>query len=201
MDGDEFPGATGYWKMKTKWIACLSIAATTLVLPTGPLHAEELTGGKAEAREWLCPTGNTKMTAEPDRLRADRDAIEDLMTDWAEAVVEADVEAIAALVTEDAEFWTHGAAPLVGRRALIAAFEPFLEKFEFQQQFDCKELIIGGAWAFMRGMETNQLTPRDGGEIVVRKQRAFSVLRRETNGKWLFARGMTNLPLPEKTIE
>jgi ketosteroid isomerase-like protein len=75
------------------------------------------------------------------------------------------------------------------------------EKFEFQQQFDCKELIIGGSWAFMRGIEINRLTPRDGGEIVLRKQRAFSVLRREADGTWLFARGMTNLPPPEKTVE
>ena len=183
--------------MQTKWIAWLSIAATTVVLPIGPSRAVELPEDHTEAREWQCPTGDTEMLAEPERLQADRDAIQEVMADWAVAVKGADVEAIASLVTEDAEFWTHGAAPLVGRRALITAFEPFLKKFEFHQKFDCKELIVAGNWAFMRGMEVNQLTPRDGGETVVRRQRAFSVLRREANGKWLFARGMTNLP-PEK---
>lgn len=133
------------------------------------------------------------MMAEPGRLLSDTDAIEDLMTDWASAVMEADLEAIGSLVTEDAEFWTHGAAPLVGRRALVTAFEPFLKEFELYQQFDCKELILAGNFAFMRGTEVNQVTPRKGGETVVRRQRAFSVLRREANGKWLFARGMTNL--------
>lgn len=119
------------------------------------------------------------------------------MADWAEAVADGDAEALGLLVTEDAEFWTHSAAPLVGRGALIAAFEPFLAQFELHPQFDCQELIISGNWAFMRGMEVNHLTPRNGDETVVRRQRAFSVLRREANGKWLYARGMTNLPPAE----
>jgi ketosteroid isomerase-like protein len=85
----------------------------------------------------------------------------------------------------------------VGREALVAAFEPHLKTYELHQKYECKELIISGAWAFMRGMEVNQLTPRDGGETIVRQQRAFSVLQRDAKGHWRFARGMTNLP-PER---
>lgn len=183
--------------MKTKSFACVGIAAITLALPKGPLDAMELPGGQAEIREWLCPPGENELIAEHARTQADRNAIQKVMADWAAAVKQADLEAIASLVTEDAEFWTHGAAPLVGREALIDAFEPHLKTYQLHQKYDCKELIISGTWAFMRGMEVNQLTPRDGGETIVRRQRAFSVLQRDAKGLWRFARGMTNLP-PER---
>jgi ketosteroid isomerase-like protein len=41
-------------------------------------------------------------------------------------------------------------------------------------------------------MEHNRVTPR-GGEPVEISQRAFMVLRREPDGRWRYARGMTNL--------
>jgi ketosteroid isomerase-like protein len=43
-------------------------------------------------------------------------------------------------------------------------------------------------------MEVNRATPRAGGEGIVRRQRAFMVLRRDEDGQWRFARGMTHLP-------
>ena len=180
--------------MKMKGTAALSITAIVWLLPMGPVSAVVLDGKHADESEGVCPSEAIEMMHQPEGSKTDRDAIEELMAHWAVAVEEADLEALGSLVTEDAEFWTHGAAPLVGRRALIAAFEPFLGEFELHQRFDCKELIVAGRWAFMRGTEVNHLSPRNGGDVVVRRQRAFSVLRRETNGKWLFARGMTNLP-------
>lgn len=184
--------------MNRERVVALGIAAIALALPLRPLAAALLEGEHAVAREEPCPAGDMEeLAVEPEHLQAHRGAIEETLAEWATAVREADVEALGSLVTEDAEFWTHGAAPLVGRQALIKAFEPFFADYELQQEFDCQELVLGGEWAFMRGMEINRLTPRDGGESVVTKQRAFSVLRREANGKWLFARGMTNLPPDE----
>lgn len=122
-----------------------------------------------------------------------RDAIEQTLSAWAAAIRDADLDALGALVTEDAEFWTHGAPPLNGRRELIEAFEPFFAQFEMQQDFTCQELVVLEEHAFMRGFEVNRLVPRDGGETVEVRQRAFSLLCRGRDGKWRFARGMTNL--------
>lgn len=122
-----------------------------------------------------------------------KDAIEQTLSAWATAIRDADMDALGALVTEDAEFWTHGAAPLKGPKALIEAFEPFFAQFEMQQDFTLQELIVLDQYAFMRGFEVNRLLPRDGGETVEVRQRAFSLLRREQDGRWRFARGMTNL--------
>lgn len=120
-----------------------------------------------------------------------------LLDEWRQAVLDGNTEAVTSLVTEDAEFWSHGAQPLVGRAALAEAFAPFFENFIFLQDYECQELIVRGDRAFMRGLERNKRTPRAGGEVVIVQQRAFSVLHRSADGQWRFARGMTNLP-PEE---
>jgi uncharacterized protein (TIGR02246 family) len=115
-----------------------------------------------------------------------------LLETWRSALRKGDIEAVANLVTEDAEFWSHGAAALTGRRALADAFRPFLTGYELLQDFDCHELIVRGDLAFMRGLERNRLEPRSAGETLEVQQRAFSVMRRGVDGRWRFARGMTN---------
>jgi len=124
-------------------------------------------------------------------------AINETLAEWAFAVQRADLDTIASLVTKDAEFWTHGAPPLCGRQALKLALEPFFAQYEMHQDFHCQEMLIFKDHALMRGLEVNRLVPLNGGEEMEVKQRAFSVLRRGLDGKWRFARGITNLP-PEE---
>jgi uncharacterized protein (TIGR02246 family) len=117
-----------------------------------------------------------------------------LLDRWREAVREGDIQAVINLVTEDAEFWSHGAASVTGRAALAEAFRPFFTNYELLQEFECHELVVRGDLAFMRGLEINRLVPRAGGDTVEVQQRAFSVMRRSADGRWRFARGMTNQP-------
>jgi ketosteroid isomerase-like protein len=46
--------------------------------------------------------------------------------------------------------------------------------------------------AFVRGVEYDHLRPRSGGPEVEQSQRSFTLIRREADGRWRFARGMTN---------
>jgi uncharacterized protein (TIGR02246 family) len=122
-------------------------------------------------------------------------AIAELFDHWQAAGRAGDAERLASLVTEDAEFWTPGLLPIRGRDAVRAAFPPVFAQYEVDQEFTCQEFIVSGDWAFARGLEVNRATPRGGGEAIVRRQRAFMVLRRdEEDGQWRFARGMTHLP-------
>jgi uncharacterized protein (TIGR02246 family) len=120
--------------------------------------------------------------------------IQALLGAWADALRRSDAPAVASLVTDDAEFWSQGAAPLSGREAVEATMAAFLERFALDQQFEVQELVVSGDLAFVRGLERNRLVPRDGSESREVLQRAFSVLRRESDGVWRFARGMTNQP-------
>ena len=168
------------------------VVSLTVVFTASSEEAQEPSG--TTGRTLACPIAVEWQGTPPDKLMSDRESIDQLMQDWSKAVLEADLETIVSLVTDDCEFWTHGAAPLVGREALSGAFGPFLAKYTMRQEFDCQELVVSGDLAFMSGTEVNHLTPAEGGETIVRRQRAFSILRRSPDGSWLFARGMTNLP-------
>jgi uncharacterized protein (TIGR02246 family) len=118
--------------------------------------------------------------------------IDELFAAWMEAGKRGDAAALVSLIAEDAEFWTHGAPAVKGRQAAAAMFEGFFAGFHLEQSFETLERIVLDGWAFVRGIEHNRVTPR-GGETVEIRQRAFMVLRREEDGSWRFARGMTNL--------
>ena len=120
--------------------------------------------------------------------------IDELFAAWREAGKRGDAAALVSLITEDGEFWTHGAPAVKGRQAVAAMMEGFFAGFHFEQSFETLERIVLDGWAFVRGVEHNRVTPRRGeGETVEIRQRAFMVLRLDEDGLWRFARGMTNL--------
>lgn len=67
-----------------------------------------------------------------------------------------------------------------------------MEKYDISPGFDAVETIVAGDWAFQRGVERMTVTPRAGGESQTREQRALLILRRDGDGRWRYARGMTN---------
>lgn len=126
--------------------------------------------------------------------------ISELLKQWSLAVERSDVSAIGDLVTEDSEFWTHEADALVGRDAVVKAMTMFFSRYKFRQEFRCHEILLSGSIALVRGLEINHLTPLTGGDSITIQQRAFSAVVRGSDGKWRFARGMTNAPPKEKPI-
>jgi uncharacterized protein (TIGR02246 family) len=114
--------------------------------------------------------------------------IDELFAAWMEAGKRGDAAALVSLITEDAEFWTHGAPAVKGREAVTAMMEGFFASFSYEQRFETLERVVAGDWAFVRGFELNRVTPK-GGETVEVRQRAFMVLRRDADGLWRFARG------------
>jgi uncharacterized protein (TIGR02246 family) len=121
------------------------------------------------------------------------DAIDALFEAWKSALASKNVEALVAMVTEDAEFWSNAAPPLVGRKAVRAVLNTFLAQYDHRQEFDRLEILVAPDLAFVRGIEHNYIRPVGGGPETRHLQRAFMVIRREPNSGWRFARGMTNL--------
>jgi uncharacterized protein (TIGR02246 family) len=120
--------------------------------------------------------------------------IQELLRAWKTAIAAGDLETISNLVTEDAEFWSNGQAPIIGRQALKAAFAPIVAAYTMNQDFLTDELVVAGECAFMRGLEVNELVSRETGDKTTLRQRAFSIMRRCADGRWRFSRGMTNQP-------
>ncbi|HXH93246.1 MAG TPA: SgcJ/EcaC family oxidoreductase [Thermoanaerobaculia bacterium] len=117
--------------------------------------------------------------------------IEQLFADWAEAVRGKDAEALAGMVTEDCEFWTHGAPALRGRGAVTAAFRKAFATSSFDQTWNEIERLSGDDFIVSVGLEVTQVTP-EGGEPIVVTQRGWTLARRCEDGRWRFARGTTN---------
>jgi ketosteroid isomerase-like protein len=72
-----------------------------------------------------------------------------------------------------------------------------LARYAVTQQFEPIETIVAGNWAFQRGIERMRVEPRDGGPTREMTQRAMLILRRGDDGRWRYARGMTNGLPPE----
>jgi uncharacterized protein (TIGR02246 family) len=122
----------------------------------------------------------------------DSAAINDLLTRWQTALRKGDARAVANLVTEDAEFWSASAAPIIGRAAVRQRYADFFGQYSLDQRFNVTERVIGGDHAILRGIEVNSLTVKANNSPLQVEQRAMTVLRRDRDGRWRIARGMTN---------
>ncbi|HEY7112509.1 MAG TPA: nuclear transport factor 2 family protein [Thermoanaerobaculia bacterium] len=114
-----------------------------------------------------------------------------------DAVNRGDFDAVVDMVTEDAVFWTANAPELSGKAALRAAYAG-LGAYRMHQDFQIEELQVCGEWAFVRGYENFTLDPKDGKSdgFEIKRRRAISILRRQPDGIWKTARGMTNSDAP-----
>jgi ketosteroid isomerase-like protein len=115
---------------------------------------------------------------------------------WMSAVTSGDAEALRPLITDDYELWPHARPPLRGIDATVAAMRAAMQQFRIEQHFETEETVIAGDWAFERGVETMTVTALAGGPSRTMTQRALLILRRGTDQRWRYARGMTN-GLPE----
>lgn len=136
----------------------------------------------------MAPANTAKRDADALAIRA----IGELHSTWVRAVRDGDVSALCDLVTEDYEVWANGAPPSSGREAVAAAMGAAVALYTVEQALESLELVIAGDWAFERGVERVTVTPRGAGPAQTRVQRALLILHRGGDGKWRYARGMTN---------
>ncbi len=118
--------------------------------------------------------------------------IDQLFTDFSDALRRGDCDAIADLVTEDAEFWSPGAPPMRGRDHVRTAMRDACEKYRVDRSWEEVERLIGDDFAVSVGIERTCAVPVSGGDPVEVVQRGWTMARRGADGRWRFARGITN---------
>ncbi|MBI1984354.1 MAG: DUF4440 domain-containing protein [Acidobacteria bacterium] len=112
---------------------------------------------------------------------------------WADATRRGDVDGMLALLTADYVLWAPGVAPVEGRESVRRVLAAAVAAYEIETILQTVERVIVGDVAWERGIETQHVRPRGGGESIERRQRLFLVLRREADGCWRYARGMSNV--------
>jgi ketosteroid isomerase-like protein len=123
------------------------------------------------------------------RNRADLE-IDQLYRAWGEAFQSKNVDAILGLLTPDYVLWPTG-APAISRDSLLPRLSATLSAYDVTPSFEQEERLVTGDFAFERGWDIQQIRPRTGGDVTMHRQRVFLLLQRGDDGRWRFARGMS----------
>jgi uncharacterized protein (TIGR02246 family) len=107
---------------------------------------------------------------------------------WLDAVKVADVERLAALVTDDIVV-VHGNGRCVrGREELKADFFKGFEAFSIEQKVDHAEVVIRGMWAIEIAEVESRLTPHHTGDVKHVHSTTVVALNQQSDGSWKVAR-------------
>ena len=159
---------------------------------------ERLTAGRSIADRTVGAYGFFAWDSGPEAVgpapspEDDRKAIDAVRDAWIAVVATGDASGLADLVTPDYEVWAHGAPTLSGPEMVVATMGAALARFSVTQAYEPAETIVAGDWAIQRGIERLRVEPKGGGPAQEHTQRALVVLHRGADGRWRYARGMTN---------
>jgi uncharacterized protein (TIGR02246 family) len=123
----------------------------------------------------------------------DRQAIQRLNEEWISAVGKKDIPSLINRITEDVVFLLPGLPPICGKRAVQAMYADFFPQFsKVEQTSTLEEVEVAGDWAFAWGTERLVLMPKSGGAPIRVQGKGMSIFRRQPDGSWKFARGISN---------
>ena len=126
--------------------------------------------------------------------------IREVLDAWADALSDSDVEALGKLLEEDVVFLPAGQPALEGRTAVLDSYRALFAQYRVEWELEVEEIEIGGRWAWVRGAESFRLRPTGAGdELETASRRVLTVLHRDDEGTWRFARAMTNRENPRPT--
>lgn len=118
-------------------------------------------------------------------MHDDERAIRELVATWMAASKAGDVATVLGLMADDMLFIVPGREPF-GKEEFAAASQS-MKGMRFEGSFDIREIKVLGDWAYLRNYLTITMTP-PGGEPMRRAGHTLSILRKESDGKWVLAR-------------
>jgi uncharacterized protein (TIGR02246 family) len=119
-------------------------------------------------------------------------AFDGLVERWISAVQAKDAPWLAAMVTDDCVFLAPNAPPMRGRQAVEQLYAGLFAKYDVVQKFHFEETQMLGDWAFGWGTDDITMTPADARQTAHFVGHGMSILRRDADGTWRFARGINN---------
>jgi len=119
-----------------------------------------------------------------------RTEIRSLVDRWTEAYRAGEVDLLEGLYSEDAVSVRDGAAPLAGRRAILAAAARDMAAFDFSVKLDLDEVEFSGNTAWAMGRLDMRASPRMAGVEAKYGSHYMVVFTRGADGKWRIHRDM-----------
>ena len=115
----------------------------------------------------------------------DERSIRNLIDTWMRASAAGDADTVLSLMADDVIFMVPGREPF-GKDAFRAAAEQ-MKDMRMSGSCDIREIRILGDWAYIRNSIEVTITP-PGGNAMRRSGYTLSILRKQTDGKWLLWR-------------
>jgi len=125
----------------------------------------------------------------------DERAIRGLIESWLAASKAGDTDKVLSLMSDDVVFMAAGQKPF-GKTAFMAASEAQKKSVSIDGKSDILELQVLGDWAFLRQYLEVTIAPKDGSPSLTMAGNTLTILRKETDGRWLLARD-ANLLVPQ----
>ena len=125
----------------------------------------------------------------------DEQAIRDLVDTWLKASETGDLTAMLNLLADDVIFMVPGKEPF-GKETFAQNYEKATGT-KIETSSAIKEIKVLGDWAWMRNFLRVTFTPT-GGDSETHSGYILTILRKNSNGRWMIARD-ANLLMPEGT--
>jgi uncharacterized protein (TIGR02246 family) len=103
-----------------------------------------------------------------------------------------DVESLLDLHASDAVILRPGEEPDIGKEAIRGSFEDLFRRMELEESRTIEDLQVSGGHAFVWGLYTVALRPKDGSAPFSEKGKYIDILERQPDGSWKFARTIWN---------
>ena len=121
-------------------------------------------------------------------MNTDEQSIRNLVNTWHTATAAGDVDAVLKLMTEDVVFLVAGQPPMRGRTTFEKGLRSLLESHSIESTSEIQEVEVSGTLAYCWCVLKVQITPKTGGQAVVRTGSAVSILKKQVDGTWAVVR-------------
>ena len=105
---------------------------------------------------------------------------------WLAASKIGDLPTVLSLMTDDVIFMVPGQKPF-GKEAFAAASKG-MKDLQIEGAINIEEIRVLGDWAYTRNNIEMTATPPDNGTPIRRSGYTLTILRKEADGRWRFAR-------------
>ena len=131
-------------------------------------------------------------------------AIKQLAEDWSAGWLTGDHETLLALLTDDPVLIMSSEDPIIGKEAIRELYQYVFENYTFASDenytrttdVEQMEVEVDGDLGYIWSKYTNTETPKAGGETIEDHGQSVSIVRRQHDGSWKFARLIINRSQP-----
>ena len=121
-------------------------------------------------------------------MQNDEQAIRELVAEWHKAAAAGDLAKLLGLMAEDVVFYLVGQPPMRGREAFAAGFRSAIERFRIASTATIEEMQVLSNFAHLASYLTVTMTPLQGGSVMHRSGYTLTIMRKESDGRWVLYR-------------